>query len=66
METQHAFLIYDTDCPFCSWYTALFIRTGFLSSNGRIPYSEAIQHPDFHFNHDKAKNKIALLNPTTG
>jgi len=66
METQHAFLIYDTDCPFCSWYTGLFIRTGFLSTNGRLPYNEAIQNPTLHFNHDEARNKIALLNPITG
>lgn len=66
METQHNRLIYDKDCPFCSWYTGLFIRTGFLSENGRIPYNEAVTDDQLHFNHTEARNKIALINTATG
>lgn len=61
MKPAQHLLIYDKDCPFCCWYTNLFIRNGFLQKNERIPYTEAIQHPELHFNHDKARNKIALL-----
>lgn len=61
MEPAQHLLIYDKDCPFCCWYTNLFIRNGFLNTNERIPYSDAIQHPELHFNHDKARNKIAFL-----
>lgn len=66
MDIQHNRLIYDKDCPFCSWYTGLFIRTGFLNENGRIPYNEAITDRQLHFNHTEARNKIALINTETG
>ncbi|MDH4473880.1 MAG: hypothetical protein QE487_14840 [Fluviicola sp.] len=66
METQYNRLIYDKDCPFCNWYTGLFIRTGFLSENGRIPYNEAVNDQQLHFNHIEARNKIALINISTG
>lgn len=66
METEHNKLIYDKDCPFCSWYTGLFIRTGFLSPDGRLPYNEAVNDHQLHFNHIEARNKIALINTETG
>jgi predicted DCC family thiol-disulfide oxidoreductase YuxK len=66
METQYNRLIYDKDCPFCNWYTDLFIRTGFLSKDGRIPYNEAVNDHHLHFNHIEARNKIALINISTG
>ncbi len=66
METNYNRLIYDKDCPFCTWYSGLFIRTGFLSPNGRIPYNEAVENPDLHFNHTEARNKIALIDTATG
>lgn len=59
-------LIYDSDCPFCKWYSGLFIRTGFLAPEGRIPYNQAIEDSSIRFNHDHGRNQIALVDRATG
>lgn len=62
METHTTFqLIYDRDCPFCAWYSNLFVKFGFLRSEGRISYQEAVNNQNFNFDEEKAKNKIALI-----
>ena len=66
MKPAQHLLIYDNDCPFCCWYTNLFIHNGLLANNERIPYSEAVQDPELHFNHDKARNKIAFVATRNG
>jgi hypothetical protein len=58
-------LIYDQHCPFCNWYTGLFIRTGFLPETGRIPYGSVADNVDWHFNRELARNKIALVDRET-
>jgi predicted DCC family thiol-disulfide oxidoreductase YuxK len=57
-------LLYDVDCPLCKWYTNLFLQYNFLDKEGRMPFSEAEKH--FTFDKELAKNKIALVNRTTG
>jgi len=59
-------LIYDKDCPFCNWYTGAFIRSGFLSENGRLPYTTAIEDPSLSFDRELSRNKIALVDRQTG
>lgn len=67
MKTQY--LLYDDDCFLCKGYTGLFIRYGFLPASQRIPYQNAVQSPDFDFDPEKAKTRIALVSsggePTT-
>lgn len=63
METE--FIIYDANCPFCKWYTGLFVKTGLLNPNGRIPYSTAINLPELQFDMVLSRDKIALINPET-
>jgi hypothetical protein len=58
-------LIYDEDCPFCTWYTGMFVRFHFLNENERIPYDKAIRTHGLRFDHEIASNKIALLYPET-
>jgi predicted DCC family thiol-disulfide oxidoreductase YuxK len=31
-------LLYDEDCPMCTFYTAAFIKTKMLDTNGRKPF----------------------------
>jgi len=33
-------IIYDDNCPMCCAYTKLFVKTGLLEKDGRIPFSE--------------------------
>lgn len=67
METANQqVLIYDKDCPFCRWYTGMFVKTGLLTEAGRIPFSEAIQDPELKFDLELSKNKIALLDHQSG
>lgn len=54
-------LIYDQDCPLCSWYTGLFVRYGFLEKAGRVAFREIDELTALDFDRQKAKNKIALL-----
>ena len=57
METQTTFqLIYDKDCPFCAWYSNLFVKFGFLKSEGRISYQEAVNNQNLNFDEEKARN----------
>jgi hypothetical protein len=66
METSTGqVLIYDQHCPFCNWYSGLFIRTGFLPETGRIPYGSVADNVDWHFNRELARNKIALVDRET-
>jgi hypothetical protein len=61
METK--ILVYDADCPFCCWYTGKFIQLGLLSEAGRKPYQDVLEQKIIDFDIEKAKNKIALLDP---
>ncbi len=65
MKPTHM-LLYDQDCPLCNWYTGAFIRHGFLSRDGRLPYSEAVEHPELTFDATLSRNKIALVDPVKG
>lgn len=67
METQHQqVLIYDKDCPFCRWYTGMFVKTGLLTDQGRKPYEEALDDPKLMFDPILSRNKIALVDQRTG
>lgn len=66
MEAAHFQLIYDKDCPFCKWYSKLFVRLGFLTHRGRIDYQTAVQDLKLNIDAEKAKNKIALVDLQKG
>jgi hypothetical protein len=63
LSTQR--IIYDQHCPFCNWYTGLFIRTGFLSPDGRIPYNTIAADENIRFDRELARNKIAVIDTAT-
>lgn len=65
-RTNQQMLIYDKDCPFCRWYTGVFVRTGLLSEGGRIPFNEAIESQELKFDLQLSRNKIALVDQTSG
>ena len=66
MKDSKEYLLFDEECPMCTWYTAMFIKYGFLSSSHRISYNEAIRSRRFDFDEERGKNEIALLSEDTG
>lgn len=61
METHRQLqLIYDQDCPLCKWYSALFVKYGFLESRGRLAFKDLEGNP-LELDRQLAQNKIALL-----
>ncbi|HET6721730.1 MAG TPA: DCC1-like thiol-disulfide oxidoreductase family protein [Chitinophagaceae bacterium] len=62
---ENKILIYDDNCPLCTWYSGLFVKYGFLKADGRKPFStldnELLSKIDF----DKSRNEIPLLDTTT-
>ena len=61
MKTNNLILIYDDYCPLCSWYSNLFVKTGLLSSKGRVPFSKADNEILSMINIDNARNQIPLI-----
>lgn len=59
-------LLYDDQCPLCSWYSGLFIRKGFLAPEGRLPFCQWNNTPSVKVDLLRARNKIALVNPENG
>lgn len=64
METQLS-LLYDEDCPLCRWYTAQFVKYGFLKPEGRIAYATHIQQFEGIIDPQLAQTKIACVDHRT-
>lgn len=62
---ENKILIYDDNCPLCTWYSGLFVKYGFLNADGRKPFStldtELLSKIDF----DKSRNEIPLVDTST-
>jgi len=63
---KNAILVYDDNCPLCSWYSSLFIRYGFLPEQGRKAFStldiSLLQKIDFN----RSRNEIPLIDTSNG
>jgi predicted DCC family thiol-disulfide oxidoreductase YuxK len=63
---KHRILVYDDNCPLCTWYSDLFVKYGFLAKEERIPFSSVepalLQRIDI----TKSRNEIPLLDTATG
>lgn len=62
---KNKLLIYDDNCPLCSWYSRQFVKFGFLPKEGRKPFStldeKYLQLIDF----ERSRNEIPLLDTKT-
>lgn len=54
-------LLYDEDCPLCSFYTRGFITTGMLDANGKKPYCQLSDEEQNFIDIQRASNEIALV-----
>jgi hypothetical protein len=62
---ENKILIYDDNCPLCTWYSGLFVKYGFLNADGRKPFSTLDNELLSKIHFDKSRNEIPLLDTTT-
>lgn len=63
---EKAILIYDDLCPLCSWYSMQFVRFGFLTKEGRIPFSSVPAEHLSKIDFNRSRNEIPLLDTRSG
>ena len=59
-------LIYDDNCPLCSWYSSLFVKYGLLPADGRKAFSSLESSMLNFIDYDRGRNEIPLLDKTSG
>lgn len=62
---KNKILIYDDNCPLCTWYSGLFVKYGFLNPDGRKPFSTLDDKLLSKIDFDKSRNEIPLLDTST-
>ena len=62
---KNKILVYDDNCPLCTWYSGLFVKYGFLSTDGRKPFSTLDDKLISQIDFDKSRNEIPLLDVST-
>ncbi len=63
---KNKILIYDDNCPFCTWYSNLFVKYGFLDREGRKDFSSLSPSLLERIDMGKSRNEIPLLDKSTG
>ncbi len=59
-------LIYDDNCPLCTWYSSLFVSYGLLPTEGRKSFSTLEPSLLKSIDLDKSRNEIPLLDTKSG
>lgn len=62
---ENKILVYDDNCPLCSWYSNLFVKYGFINSEGRKSFSTLNEKILLKIDFDKSRNEIPLLDTST-
>ena len=62
---KNKILIYDDNCPLCTWYSGLFVKYRFLNADGRKPFSTLDDKLLSLIDFDKSKDEIPLLDIST-
>jgi hypothetical protein len=62
---KNKILVYDDNCPLCTWYSGLFVKCGFLNADARKPFSTLDDELLVKIDFDKSKNEIPLLDTST-
>lgn len=58
-------LVYDDNCPLCTWYSGLFVKYGFLKAEGRKQFSSLDEKLLSKIDFNKSRNEIPLLDTST-
>ena len=62
---KNKILVYDDNCPLCTWYSGLFVKYGFLNDDGRRPFSTLDNNLLSKIDFDKSRNEIPLIDTST-
>src|SRR5258705_8656470 len=62
---KNKILVYDDNCPLCTWYSGLFVKYGFLDTDGRKPFSTLDDNLFSKIDFAKSRNEIPLLDTST-
>jgi len=62
---KNKILVYDDNCPLCTWYSGLFVKYGFLDREGRQPFSMLDEKLLLKIDFDKSRNEIPLLDTSS-
>src|SRR5687767_10074071 len=65
METNKI-LIYDDNCPLCTWYSGVFVKCGLLPAEGRRAFSVIDPALFNKIDFAKSRNEIPLIDTLTG
>lgn len=67
MKTLHQHVIvYDQECPLCQAYTGVFVKSGMLATDGRLPFHELKAESYPQLDVARSRDEIALIDQTTG
>lgn len=59
-------LLYDDECPLCSWYSHQFVRFGFLPASSRVAFSTAGAGILSRIDTIRGRDEIPWFDPATG
>lgn len=59
-------LIYDDNCPLCTWYSSVFVKCGLLPAEGRKAFSVIDPALFNKIDFDKSRNEIPLIDTMSG
>jgi len=59
-------LIYDDNCPLCTWYSDAFVKCGLLPAEGRKAFSVIDSALFNKIDFDKSRNEIPLIDTMSG
>ena len=62
---KNKILVYDDNCPLCTWYSGLFVKYGFLNADGRKPFSTLDDTLLLKIDFNKSRNEIPLLDTSS-
>ena len=67
METLKAkTLVYDVNCPMCSWYTGKMIENGLIPKEGRSSFGELDIDNQCRLDLNRARHEIPMIDNNTG
>jgi hypothetical protein len=59
-------LVYDENCPMCTWYTGKMVNAGLIESKERIPFEQLGLDNQCRLDLKRARHEIPMIDQTTG
>lgn len=59
-------LVYDANCPMCSWYTGKMVKAGLINESNRVAFEQLGIDGVCQLNFTRARHQIPMIDQTTG